>query len=165
MRAELGGKTQYRKEEYHVLFGFEASHVVEVITPLFREKNLLLVPFYVHSRIGLMEHLDKNPDTDAIVIVDRMPSGKLTAEEICYLAEKYKVQCVPLLAASWRGTAEMEKLYRRGILRAEFYETGKDAGSDVIREQGMAMRIANELLNGRNHDSAKAYYEIVGRVV
>ena len=135
--------------------------MAEVMRPVFREKGLSLNIACEYSRIGIREYLERNRDTDALVLLDRLPSGKLTAEEICYLAEAFTVVCVPLLNTSWRGTEEIVKLYRRGILRAEFYAPP----AEKVDWNSMALRIAYDLLNGRDHPSAKAHYGIVDRVI
>ena len=148
-------------EDYRVLFGFNARNAEKLIAPVFREHDKNYIPFYVNSRIAIKEYLRDNPTTDALVIWDEMASGMLSADEICYLAEAYRVACIPILSLSWKGTPEIEKLYRRGILCAEFYESKMDG----FKAEDLAFRIANLLLSGRDHESAKAYYGIVGRVL
>lgn len=103
-----------------------------------------------YRKLGIIEYLDKNQDTDVVIVSQCLEStSPYTKRDYQFLCDKYeKVRFIPLLMDDAKGGTFVRDLYHLGIFDGVFQS---DADMDTL---------AKIISNRRSRKETKLYYDV-----
>lgn len=150
-------------EKLKILFGFSDNDYEAAVKALLRSKGYDAQISARFSKESVKAFIEKNPDTDAMVILEAFPkskestkSQKYTAEEVAQLADNSDVNIILVLSENYKGTDYMRTLFAAGITSAFFQRRGNGA---------RPRDIAALILQKRTRKSAREYYGIGSQTI
>lgn len=135
-----------------IVFSFKSENIQNAIERELLKSNEQVNKVTRLTPRAVREYLDKNPLTDAVIMVENGEDYQWNIEEICALTDAADVNVIIVIDESHRNTDYMQQLYRAGITSAIFFQEKKGGISPAT--------IARLVLKKRSRMEAREYYGI-----
>ncbi|MBQ7065928.1 MAG: hypothetical protein IJN92_03830 [Lachnospiraceae bacterium] len=135
-----------------IVFGFKSEKIQNAIERELAKANEKIHKVTKLTPRAVKEYLDKNPLTNAVVLLENGEEYQWNIDEICALTDAAEVNVIIVIDESHRNTDYMQQLYRAGITSAIFFQEKKGGISPAT--------VARLVLRKRSRKEAREYYGI-----